>query len=456
MTLSQYLETLKGKRVAVLGIGVSNRPLIRLLCQKGIDVTAHDKQTREKLGSVIDEFEAMGCQFVLGDDYLENIDADIIFRSPGIRPDTGGIPQAVEHGAVLTSEMEVFFEVCPCCIIAVTGSDGKTTTTTVISEILKNDGKKVWVGGNIGTPLLDKADEMQKDDLCVLELSSFQLMTMKKSPSIAVVTNLAPNHLDVHKGMQEYIDAKKNLFVNDPKPMRVVLNADNDITASFIPEAGQGVALFSRQKKVDNGVFFQDGVIYAAENGDNSPIMDADEIFLPGVHNIENYMAAFAALRGVASVDAMVKTAREFRGVEHRIEFVRELNGVKYYNDSIASSPSRTTAGLRSFKQRVILIAGGKDKGVPFDSLGVEIREHVKALVCTGWTLEKIRDAAVNAGCDIPIVEEPDFEKAVFAASKLAHEGDIVILSPACTSFDHFKNFEERGRFFKEIVNGLE
>jgi len=455
MTLSEYLEGLRGKKVDVIGIGVSNRPLIKLLRKAGVSVTARDKAAREKLDCA-DELEASGVKLVLGDGYLKGIEGDVIFRSPGIRPDVPEFAEAVRRGATLTSEMEAFFEVCPCQIIAVTGSDGKTTTTTVISEILKNDGKKVWVGGNIGTPLLDKAEEMKPDDYCVLELSSFQLMTIKKSPKVAVITNLAPNHLDWHTGMDEYIMAKTHIFVNNPQPDRVVLNLDNEITKSFIPSVKGECLAFSRKSVPENGFYTENGMIYFVNGSSREEIMPTDEIFIPGVHNIENYMAAFAALWNLASVDAMIKTAKEFRGVEHRIEFVRELHGIKFYNDSIASSPSRTTAGLRSFKDKVILIAGGKDKGVPFDSLGAEIVDHVKKLIVTGFTAEKIKAAALNAGFTGELILEPEFEKAVESAYKAAESGDTVILSPACTSFDRFKNFSERGRYFKEIVMGLE
>ena len=457
MTLSEYINSLKGKEVTVLGIGVSNRPLIELLLSNGISVTARDKQTREKLSDAADSYEARGCRLVLGENYLEGIEADVIFRSPGIRPDLPQIVSAVEAGAQLTSEMEAFFEVCPCPIIAVTGSDGKTTTTTVISEILKADGKTVHVGGNIGTPLLDKADSMKPEDICVLELSSFQLMTMKRPPDCAVITNLAPNHLDIHKSMEEYVDAKKNIFRGEPAPKTVVLNADNDITRSFAGEVPpESLRYFSMKDPVENGAFCEEDVIYAGTGGDTREILKKSEIFLPGEHNVENYLAAFALLCDMVSRDAMVNTAKTFRGVPHRIELVRELRGVKYYNDSIASSPSRTTAGLRSFDQKVILIAGGKDKGVPFDSLGAEIREHVKKLVLTGFTAQKIKDAVIKAGGTMPIIERDDFKDAVIAASEAAEPGDVVILSPACTSFDRFRNFEERGNYFKEIVNGLE
>ena len=458
MTLRAYIDALKGKKVAVLGVGVSNRPLLRLLSGCGADVTAYDRRDRAALAEVAGELETLGITLSCGDRYLDSLAADVIFRTPGMRPDVPQIAEAVARGATLTSEMEAFFEVCPCRIIAVTGSDGKTTTTSVIARLLEQQGFTVYTGGNIGTPLLDKAGQMKPDDIAVLELSSFQLMTMKRSGDIAVVTNVAPNHLDVHKDMQEYTDAKRNVFAHQSEAGRVVLNADNAITAAFVTEAKGEYLMFSRNRCVYNGVYCQDGVIREAVNGTDTKIMDAKDIFIPGEHNVENFMAAFAAVRGLVSHENMRKVAMEFRGVAHRIELVREKDGVKYYNDSIASSPSRTTAGLRSFAQKVILIAGGKDKGVPFDSLGAEIVGHVKKLVLTGLTADKIRAAVENApgyAGEPEIYTVEGFRDAVVQASRLAEPGDVVILSPACTSFDRFKNFEERGNVFKQIVNEL-
>ncbi len=455
MTLSDYIDALKGKRVTVLGLGVSNRPLARLLVDAGIDLTVRDRAPREALGDIVPELGARGCKFVLGPDYLSEIDADIIFRSPGIMPFEPGIMKAVGGGATLTSEMEAFFEVCPCKIAAVTGSDGKTTTATVISEILKAGGKKVWLGGNIGTPLLDKADLMGPEDVAVVELSSFQLMTMNRSPDMAVVTNVTPNHLDKHKSMEEYVEAKRNILQNSPHPSIVSLNADNDVTRAFAKRAGDGVRFFSRRSIVENGAYCEGGVIYASLNCKAERIMEAKDILIPGEHNVENYLAAIALLYGQVKNDAIVSVALSFKGVEHRIELVREVCGVRYYNDSIASSPSRTRAGLRSFDKKVVLIAGGKDKGVSFDSLGEDIKEHVKVLVLTGLTAEKIENAAVRAGYDGPIIKEDGFKDAVLAASKAAGPGDVVLLSPACTSFDRFKDFAERGKYFKEIVTEL-
>ncbi len=459
MNLNEYIASLKDKRIAVAGIGISNTPLIRLLAENGIGVTACDRRSPEALGDVYGELAALGVQFKLGDGYLDGLEADVVFRTPGLHPETPGLLEAVRNGAVLTSEMEAFFEVCPCRIAAVTGSDGKTTTTTVIAELLKAAGYTVHTGGNIGRPLLCEAGSMKPEDVAVLELSSFQLMTMRRSAEIAVVTNVGPNHLDIHKNLEEYVDAKRNVFRYQGPDGLVVLNLDNELTRSFIPEAKGRVRTFSRRERPEDGVYLEDGVIWDARGGCRERIMDASEIFIPGVHNIENYMAAFAAVRDLVPREVCRRVAAEFTGVEHRIELVRTLRGVKYYNDSIASSPSRTIAGLRCFDKKVILIAGGKDKGVSFDELGPEIVEHVKTLVLTGYTAEKIRDAVLKAPGyagqpEILMVE--DFRDAVITAQRAAEEGDTVILSPASTSFDRFKNFEERGNVFKKIVNELE
>lgn len=459
MTLQEYLDSLRGKRVAVIGIGVSNTPLIKTLLQAGISVTACDKNTREGFGSLAEELESLGAELHLGETYLDGLDQDIIFRSPGIRPDIPPFVAAQEKGSVLTPEMEVFFQVCPCKIIAVTGSDGKTTTTTLISEMLKNAGYTVHLGGNIGKPLLSEAGDMKPEDFAVLELSSFQLMTLNNSPDIAVFTNLSPNHLDIHKSMDEYALAKENIFSHQGKDDIAIFNRDNELTNEMAARAPGKVLQFSRRQSLKNGTFVEDGTIIVADNGQRRALFAADRILIPGQHNVENYLAAIAAVQGLVSDEVILHTAETFPGVEHRIELVRTLRGVRYYNDSIASSPTRTMAGLHSFSQKVILIAGGYDKKIPFDVLGKEAQDHVKTLVLTGHTADKIYDAVVSAEGYQPghpeILREDDFTAAVQAAHRAAEEGDIVILSPSCASFDHFKNFAQRGRFFKEIVNGL-
>ena len=456
MTVSEYLSSLKNKRVAVIGIGVSNTPLIRMLCSAGVSVTACDKNSYEGLGPVARELEKLGVKLQLGETYLNELDHDVIFRTPGIRPDVPALEKARAKGAEITSEMEVFFKVCPCKIIAVTGSDGKTTTTTIISELLKAAGYNVYVGGNIGKPLLPEVADMKADDVAVLELSSFQLMTMDQSPDIAVVTNVTPNHLDVHKSMDEYIGAKANVFMHQSENGLSVFNLDNDITKEFSQKVNGKAVLFSRKEEVLNGVYLKDDAIWSKDR----LVLPLSDILLPGTHNVENYMAAIAAVESLVDDDVIRQVAKTFGGVEHRIELVRVLRDIRYYNDSIASSPTRTIAGLRSFKEKVILIAGGYDKKIPFDVLGPEVIEHVKYLVLTGATAGKIR-AAVEAtpgynGSNPKIVEIDDFKDAVLAAHRVALPGDVVIMSPACASFDKFKNFMLRGEAFKKIINELE
>lgn len=451
MELDAYFNRLKGKRVLVLGLGVSNRPLVRQLLHYGIEVTGCDRTPREALDDEVLELERMGAALHLGEGYLENISGDVAFRTPGLHPDRPELAMLRRRGTVVTSEMEAFFEVCPCPIIGVTGSDGKTTTATLIAEILRQAGYRVWLGGNIGAPLLEQAGQMRPTDKVVAELSSFQLMDMRHSCPIAVVTNLAPNHLDWHRDMAEYVDAKKNIFRHQNASDVLILNRDNELTAGFAPEAKGSVKCFSRRETVENGVCFRDGVIW---RGDRE-VLKRSDILIPGVHNVENYMAAILATEGMASDADVRAVARRFGGVEHRIELVRVKDGVSYYNDSIASSPSRTVAGLRSFDRKVILIAGGYDKHIPYDALGPEIAAHVKLLICTGATGKKIAQAArACAGCP-EILEISDFYAAVRVAAGRARRGDVVLLSPASAAFDCFQNFMVRGAEFKKTVMEL-
>ena len=448
---TQYFHSLKDKKIAVLGLGVSNRPLVRLLLDFGCQVTGCDKTPREKLDGEVLELEKAGCTLHVGENYLDGVEADVVFRTPGMHPANPAIQALVSRGAQITSEMEVFFEVCPCTILAVTGSDGKTTTTTLVSEMLKAEGKTVWLGGNIGTPLLPLVRQMQPSDFAVVELSSFQLMDMKRSPARAVITNLAPNHLDIHKDMAEYVQAKTNIFRYQDESGILILNADNPITAAF---RGNGKTLFfSRQKEAD--VCLVDGVI--CRHGEK--VLKTSEILIPGVHNVENYMAAIAMVDGLVSDETIRQVARTFGGVEHRIELVRVKDGVRFYNDSIASSPSRTIAGLRSFPEKVILIAGGYDKHIPYDVLGPEICAHVKKLFLGGATGEKIRQAVISCPEYDPkaleITDCGSFEPAVRAAAAAAKPGDVVLMSPASAAFDQFKNFMVRGDFYKKLVKEL-
>ena len=447
----EYFDSLQGKNIVVLGLGVSNRPLVRLLLEHGCTVTGCDRTPREKLDAEVLELEAKGCTLRVGDGYLDGLSADLVFRTPGMHPDIPALRQLREKGAAVTSEMEAFFELCPCKLIAVTGSDGKTTTTTLISEMLKTAGKTVWLGGNIGTPLLPVCKQMKETDFAVVELSSFQLMDMTHSPQVAVITNLAPNHLDVHKDMDEYVDAKKNIFKFQKAEDLLILNGDNAITDGF---TGNGTTRkFSRQGS--GWVEIRDGVIFRGEKA----VLDTRDILLPGVHNIENYMAAIAAVEGLVPDEAVCHVARNFGGVEHRIELVRIKDGVRFYNDSIASSPSRTIAGLNSFPEKVLLIAGGYDKHIPYDVLGPYICRSVKKLFLGGATGPKIRQAVENCPDYVPgcpeIVDCADFTDAVYKAAAAAAHGDVVLMSPASAAFDQFKNFMERGAYFKRLVKEL-
>lgn len=455
--LELFKESVAGKKIAVVGIGVSNTPLIKFLRKLGAQVAAFDRKTEKQLGDICSELRQLGVELFLGDEYLTHLNHEIIFKTPGMRYDIPELLEAKAKGSTITSEMEVFFDLCPAQIIGVTGSDGKTTTTTLIYKILQQEGYICWLGGNIGKPLLSEIENILPQHKVVLELSSFQLHTMKVSPDIAVITNLTPNHLDVHKSMNEYVEAKKNIFIHQSNRSKLVINYDNDVTRSFAEEAKGKVLFFSRLSDIHTGVFIEEGNICVGTKAQK--VVKTDEIILPGVHNIENYMAAIGAVWEMVSVDSIRKVATTFTGVEHRIEYVREVNGVKFYNDSIASSPTRTIAGLNSFKQKVILIAGGYDKQIPFDELGPVVVERVKKLVLIGKTADKIEQAVRQAyqGNEemLPIVKCIGLEQAVQEAYQGAEAGDVVILSPACASFDMFKNFAERGNRYKEIIKGL-
>jgi len=460
--LERFKVDILGKRVAVLGIGISNTPLIKYLAKLGVAVTAFDQADEKALSPALETLKGLNVEYCLGENYLDKlIGFDIIFKTPKVRFDIPPLMREAEAGALITSEMEVFCNLCPARIFAVTGSDGKTTTTTLIYEILKNHGYKCWLGGNIGTPLLDRIDEIEEDDMVVLELSSFQLHTMHNRIHTAVVTNLSPNHLDVHKSMQEYSDAKKNIFLYQNKNDTVALNYDNEITKAFASEAPGKVCLFSRTNALDTGMVASNGEIIYKTQGKTLKIMDVDDILLPGLHNVENYLAAAAATIDFVSPEDIREVAKRFAGVEHRNKFVKEINGRKFYNDSIGSSPTRTIASISSFKDKVILITGGYDKNIPYDSLGEAIIEKAKCVVLMGQTGPKIEKAINDAlakhsgAVQIPLFHAKSMDEAVKCAYENSSEKDIIILSPASASFDMFKNFEERGNVFKEAVNKL-
>lgn len=457
MNLQQFFEFIHGKTVTFCGIGRSHLPLIQLFQKKGALVSARDKRSLEELGDNGKLLQSLGVRLVLGEDYLQDLNEEIIFRTPGMKYHLPQLEAVRKAGSAVTSEMEVFFELCPCKIYAVTGSDGKTTTTSIIAEFLKAQGKTVHLGGNIGKPLLPEIESIRPEDCAVVELSSFQLISMGESPDVAVVTNLSPNHLDVHKDMQEYIDAKKNIFRHQNAFSRTVLGAGNEITASFAPEVRGDCWMFRRGGPVDRGVWCDEESIYVGKE----KLMPISQIKIPGWHNVENYMAAIAAVWGDVDPEVIRQVAATFNGVEHRAELVRELRGVKYYNDSIATSPTRVISGMLSlFPQKILMIAGGYDKHIPFEPLGPVVCDKVKTLILLGATAQKIQDAvrsAENYKEGAPeILRVETMEQAVAAAAAHAQPGDIVSLSPASAAFDLYPNFEVRGKHYKELVNGLE
>lgn len=466
--LDKFKENIKGKKVAVLGIGISNIPAIKYLVELGAKVSARDK--KEKLHDSVDMLKNIGVEFVLGDNYLENLENyDYIFRSPGIKPFTYEIEKAVELGnTILTSEIEKVIELSPCKVIGVTGSDGKTTTTTLIAKFLEQAGYKVWLGGNIGTPLFSKLDEMQKEDVVVLELSSFQLMTLDKSPHISVITNISPNHLDYHKDYNEYIMSKANVFLSQNKNDILVLNKDCSITNNYLKiiedrNIDTNIRAFSVENDVKKGVYLKNNYIVSNIFGKNEKICNIKYVKLVGIHNLANICAAATAIYDLVDKNDIKTVVTSFGGVEHRMELVAQKSGVKWYNDSIGTSPTRTIAGLKSFNDKVILIAGGYDKNIPYEPLAPYILEKVKHLILIGKTATKIRNAVISEAKKqeidlkeiLDIVEFNTLEECVNHANKIAKENDIVVMSPASASFDMYKNFEERGNHFKRLVSKL-
>ncbi|MBQ8687052.1 MAG: UDP-N-acetylmuramoyl-L-alanine--D-glutamate ligase [Ruminococcus sp.] len=459
--ISRFFEEMQQKRVAFIGVGVTNTDIIRLFLKKGIRITLLDRKQPEQLGDIYNELKAAGVSFRLGEAYLENLtDFDVIFRSPGMYFHHPKLTEARENGVSVTTEMEVFFELCPCKIYAVTGSDGKTTTTTLISEFLQASGVTVHKGGNIGRALLPIIESIEETDAAVVELSSFQLLSMRQSPDVAVITNIAPNHLDVHGTMEEYIASKVNLIAHQNAFSKTILNLDNELTNALSPQVRGTLVKFSRNAVPERGSFLrEDGMLCYTDQGEVTPVVHMDDIRLPGMHNVENYLTAISAVWGEVSADVIVHTAKTFGGVEHRIEFVRELDGVKWYNDSIATSPTRVLAGLRSFHQKLIVLMGGYDKMIPFEPMAETVCEKVKVMILMGATAPKIEAAvtgcaAYKEGCPV-IVHASSMEEAVAKAQEIAEKGDVVTLSPACASFDLYPNFEARGNHYKRLVKEL-
>ena len=459
--LEEFNKYLKNRKVAIIGLGVSNIPLIDYLYEKQAKVTVFDNRNIEELPkNVMDKITNYTMEFSLGENYLSNLHGfDIIFRSPSCLPTIPELQNEEKRGAILTTEIEMLMEMCPSKIIGVTGSDGKTTTTTLIYQILKEKGYKCYLGGNIGNPLFTKISEMTPNDIVILELSSFQLMGMKISPKISVITNITPNHLNIHSSYEEYINAKKNIFEYQDEESVVVLNYDNEITRKFIDEAKGEVRLFSRKNKLDNGFIVDNGVIKECENKLRRHILNTCDVKLRGNHNYENIAAAIAATKDLVDIDTQINAIKKFEGVEHRLELIREIDGVKWYNDSVSSSPTRTIAGLNSYDENITLIAGGYDKNLDYTPIGKPILDKVKNLILLGDTSKKIMDAVekeeVKQNKHINIYLCENLKETVDIAKKVTQKGEVVLFSPASASFDMFKNFADRGEKFKKIVNEL-
>ena len=457
--LEDFEKKLKSQKVAVIGLGVSNIPLIEYLHQKYADVTVFDDREEEKLDQIVmNKVKEYGFKFYLGKGNLENLKGfDLIFRSPSCLPTKPELVAEKARGAIVTTEIEQLMKMAQCKIIGITGSDGKTTTTTLTYEILKNSGYTVHLGGNIGIPLFTKLNEIKPEDIIVLELSSFQLMGMEVSPEISAITNITPNHLNIHKDYQEYIDAKKNIFKNQNEEGILVLNADNELTNACKDEANGKVIMFSSKQKLENGFIVDNGIIKECEEGIRRHIIDTKKLKLKGAHNFQNVCTALALTKGLVDVDKAVETIKEFSGVHHRLELVRTIDGVEWYNDSASTSPTRGISALNAFcDKEIVLIAGGADKNLDYTPIGKPIVEKVKCLILIGQTATKIYDAVKkeleiqNKKLDIHMCET--FKQSLELAKRVAKPGQVVLFSPASTSFDMFKDMYDRGDKFKEEV----
>lgn len=459
--LKEFNEYIRFRKVAVIGLGVSNLPLLDYLYEKKAQVTVFDERTIEDIPeNAMSKIKKYEFKYFYGKNCLENLKGfNIIFRSPSCLPTKPELQAEANKGAIVTTEVEMLMEMCPCKIIGITGSDGKTTTTSMINAILRKAGYNTFLGGNIGTPLFTRLPEIKPDDIVVLELSSFQLMNMHVSPDIAVITNITPNHLNIHKDYEEYIESKKNIFKYQNENGILILNYDNDITRNCSKEANGKVIFFSSKEKLDNGFIVDENVMKECEDKVRKHILNTDEVILRGNHNFQNIATALAATKTLVDTDIAVQAIKEFKPVEHRIEFVREIDGVKWYNDSASSSPTRTLSGINAFKENIVLIAGGYDKNLDYEPLAKPILDKVSTLILIGQTAEKIFEAVKNEADKqnkkVDIYMCDSLEQTIDIAKKSARKGEVVLFSPASASFDMFKNFADRGEKFKKLVNNI-
>ncbi|HHU07607.1 MAG TPA: UDP-N-acetylmuramoyl-L-alanine--D-glutamate ligase [Clostridiaceae bacterium] len=466
---SDFQSWIENKKIAVVGAGISNRPLVRWLYRYNRDISVFDQMEKgnKRMKTIMSDFEAEGIHlaWVAGESYLDRLTGfDLVFRTPIMRPDHPALLRVGEEGAIITSEMSLFLALCPAHTTGITGSNGKTTTTTLISELYKSAGRKVWTGGNIGTPLLNKVFEMEEDDEVVVELSSFQLFDLVARLDTAVVTNILPNHLDIHEDFDEYIAAKKNIFKEQRPYDRLVLNYSDSISRSFALEARGEIVWFNRKDSRRSKSLFLEGdkIWFRNGSGDTVALVEKEDIVLPGRFNIDNYMAAWGAVAGRIEPLNLRKVASSFKGVPHRMELVREHEGIRWYNSSIDSTPERTITTLETLflqGRPIVLICGGRDKNLDYSELGPVILDTVTKIVFCGENTPLIRSSVAAAELkrkikveSIPMHEATSYEEAVRLAAKIAQPGDSVLLSPTGTSFDRFFNFEERGETFRQLV----
>lgn len=459
--LEEFNQYIQFRKIAIIGLGVSNIPLIDYLYNKKARVTVFDDRNIEEIPKeIMDKITNYNFEFSFGPNSLEKLKGfDMILRSPSCLPTKPELVKEAERGAIVTSEIELLMKMCPGKIIGVTGSDGKTTTTSMIYAILKKARLNAYLGGNIGVPLFTKLEEMKPQDIIVLELSSFQLMGMVVSPDISVITNITPNHLNIHKDYEEYIDSKKNIYRFQDENGIVVLNYDNEITRKCANEVKGKVIFFSSKEKLENGFIVDENVIKKCEDKVRTHILDTKDLILRGKHNYQNVCTALAATNSLVDINIAIKAVKNFKPVEHRIEFIREIDNVKWYNDSASSSPTRTLSGLNAFDEDIILIAGGYDKNLDYTPLAKTIVEKVKTLILIGQTAGKIFDAVKkeleNQNKKLDIYMCDTLENTIEIAKKSAKPGQVVLFSPASASFDMFKNFADRGNKFKNLVNAI-
>lgn len=459
--LEEFENYIKFRKVAILGLGVSNIPLIDYFYEKKAFITLFDNKEKSEISKdIIDKIDKYRMSYSFGKNNLAKLSGfDLIIRSPSILPTVSELMEEEERGAIVTTEIELLMKMAPCKIIGVTGSDGKTTTTTLISEILSKSGIKCYKGGNIGIPLFTKLSEFEPEDILVLELSSFQLMGMEVSPDISIITNITPNHLNVHKDYEEYIESKKNIFKYQGKHGITILNYDNPVTKECSSEVKGKVIFFSSKEKLNNGYIVDKDIIKECKDGLRKHLINTNEIHIKGIHNYENICAALAATKDLVDLEKAIEICKDFKGVEHRIEFVKEINGAKWYNDSASTTPTRTISALNSFDCGIVLIAGGADKNLDYSVIAKPILEKVNTLILMGETAEKIfnvvKQEEENQNKKIKIYMCNSLNQAVILAKRYSEEGQVVLFSPASTSFDMFKDMYDRGRKFKEIVEKL-